>query len=217
MQLYQVPASPYVRKVLIVAHEHNLTHLITPIAAPPNPHREDHPALASNPLSKIPTLVLEDGTALYDSRVICEYLDTLGRSLNPAGPTLFPTDPTQKWRNLQLVALADGMMDAGVSCLYERRFRPVENQYPQWIDAQWRKIERGFDWLEGEAQAGRLNGVSDMTMGEIGVVVALDKFGKRKKEDRVEERWPGLGWWAEEYRGREGFRATVPEIDFVEI
>jgi glutathione S-transferase len=114
MQLYYSATSPYVRKVRVVAIEKGLDGDIELIEAMPWP---DPSLIATqNPLGKVPALVLDDGTALYDSPVICEYLDTLGegnRLLPPVGPA--------RWRSLRIQALADGIMDAAVSIVLERR------------------------------------------------------------------------------------------------
>jgi glutathione S-transferase len=106
MKLHWSPRSPFVRKVMIAAHELGLVDRITcvrSIAASTKPHTE---LMADNPLSKIPTLVLDDGTPLYDSRVICEYFDTLH-----SGQKLFPSEPKARFLALQRQALGDGMLD----------------------------------------------------------------------------------------------------------
>ena len=125
VQLYYSATSPYVRKVRIVAIEKGLDGAIELVEAMPWPD----PSLIStqNPLGKVPALVLDDGSALYDSPVICEYLDTLGE-----GSRLLPQAGPARWRSLRIQALADGIMDAAVSIVLERR-RPAELQS---LDAQ---------------------------------------------------------------------------------
>jgi glutathione S-transferase len=103
------------------------------------------PALdAHNPLAKIPCLVLEDGSAIFDSHVICEYLDSIG-----GGPVLFPRSGAERWRTLTLGALADGMIDASLLLVYEKRFRPEAMHVQGWMDRQWKKIHQALDHLEG--------------------------------------------------------------------
>src|SRR4051812_26133977 len=106
MKLHWSPRSPFVRKVMIVAHELGLAErlaCVRTVAATTKPHAE---LMRDNPLSKIPTLVLDDGTVLYDSRVICEYLDGLH-----SGRKLFPTDPKARMVALRRQALGDGALD----------------------------------------------------------------------------------------------------------
>src|SRR5580704_9148750 len=106
MKLHWSPRSPFVRKVMIVAHERGLIDRIAcvrTVAATGKPHAE---LMKDNPLSKIPTLVLDDGTILYDSRVICEYLDALDGT-----PTLFPKEPEARITALRRQALGDGFLD----------------------------------------------------------------------------------------------------------
>ncbi len=97
-----------------------------------------------NPLGKIPTLVLEDGTTLYDSRVIAEYLDYLS-----GGNKLIPAEPKARFATLKLQALADGIMDAGILRVYEARFRTPEYHSEQWLAHQAEKMNRGLTILEG--------------------------------------------------------------------
>ncbi|KAJ3057030.1 hypothetical protein HK097_001514 [Rhizophlyctis rosea] len=215
MQLHYSQNSPSVRKVLILAHELGLTNEITLITEKPNPLNTAQPSAASNPLSKIPTLILEDGSTVFDSRVICEYLNDIAQTRGST-KSFFPTDPAQKLRALKLQSLADGIIDAGVIATYEMICRPEQYRFQDWIEAQWIKILRGFNWLEGEAKEGMLAGVDGMTVGEVTVICALDKFGRRNVEDRWENRWPALAAWAEQFKNCEGFKTTRPPFDCLE-
>src|SRR5215831_13441620 len=122
MKLHWSPRSPFVRKVMIVAHERGLVDRLTcarTVAAMTTPHPE---LMRDNPLSKIPTLVLDDGTALYDSPVICEYLDALDGK-----PQLFPPDGKRRILALRRQALGDGYLDLLVLTRNERlRERPSQ-------------------------------------------------------------------------------------------
>ncbi|MGE0281256.1 MAG: glutathione S-transferase family protein [Rhizobiaceae bacterium] len=97
--------------------------------------------LAANPLGKIPTLVSDDGEAVFDSRVITQYLNRL------SGGKLFPRNPAKRLEAERLEALADGICDCLLAIIYERRFRPAEKQHQPWIDRQWQKAARGLDLL----------------------------------------------------------------------
>ena len=121
MQLHSNPASPFGRKVKVVAHETGQFGMITIHNLQTSAVAPDPGLVADNPLGKIPCLVLGDGAAFYDSRVICEYLDTLH-----AGPPLFPLAGTERWNALRLQALADGIMDAALLARYESFLRPEE-------------------------------------------------------------------------------------------
>ena len=146
MRLLSAPASPFVRKVRITARAKGLIDKITiEHADTRGPHNAA--LAAANPLSKIPALVLEDGTSLYDSRVICEYLDTLA----PA-PALFPPG-LERFPMLTRAALADGMMDAAILMVYEQRFRPADKWVPEWLARQQSKIDSGLAGLEAAPPA----------------------------------------------------------------
>lgn len=135
------PASPFVRKVRIAASLLGLADQITiEIADPNNP---SDPLRGQNPLGKIPALLLEDGTALYDSRVISEYLDHLA-----GGGRIIPTAPDARFAALRLQALCDGILDASVLIIYEGRYRPAEHHVQSWIDYQAGKVARALTLLE---------------------------------------------------------------------
>lgn len=114
MKLLFSPPSPFVRKVRIAAIEKHLEQQIELV--PANPWPEPTAVIPFNPLGKVPALLLDDGSALYDSPVICEYLDSLGK-----GPALIPGSGAERWRVLRRQALADGMLDAAVNMVLELR------------------------------------------------------------------------------------------------
>jgi glutathione S-transferase len=142
MKLLSSPLSPYGRKVKIAAHMKGLMNRLTIEAADANnPNNE---ALRSvNPLAKIPALVLADGTTLYDSHVICEYLDSLAPT-----PRLFPAAGAERFNTLTLGALGDGVLDAALLLVYEKRFRPEDKWVQDWIDRQQTKIDAALRHLE---------------------------------------------------------------------
>lgn len=147
MKLLSAGPSPFGRKVKMVAALKGLSDQITvemvDTAAP------DTSALKrENPLGKIPVLILDDGTQIYDSAVICEYLD----SLTPA-PRLFPTSGMARWHVLRMGALADGIMEAALAIVYEKRYRPEEKWVASWIERQQGKVDGALAYLEAAPPA----------------------------------------------------------------
>ena len=120
MKLIFSPASPFVRKVRVVIDESGLTDQVTPVPVQTTPLVTDPAARSANPLGKIPALVLDDGKSLFDSRVICRYLNDI------SGAGLYPAE--RIWDVLTLEALADGIMEAAVLMIYEGRLREAENR-----------------------------------------------------------------------------------------
>jgi glutathione S-transferase len=141
LTLRHSPASPFVRKVRIGAALLGLDREITLV--PADTMSESDSVRQQNPLGKIPALVLEDGTTLFDSRVILEYLDHLA-----GGGRIVPKDATAPFAALRLQALADGMMDASILIIYEGRWRPAEKHEQKWVDHQAGKVARAFAALE---------------------------------------------------------------------
>lgn len=142
MKLYSAPASPFGRKVKITSYVKGLSGQIKLEHADTRlPHNRE--LAAANPLSKIPALVLADGTQLYDSKVICEYLD----SLVPA-PALFPASGLERYKCLTRAALADGIAEAALLIVYEERYRPADKRVAEWIARQQAKVDAGLAALE---------------------------------------------------------------------
>jgi glutathione S-transferase len=140
MKLYSSPLSPYGRKVKIAAEMKGLTAKIEMVPADTN--KGDPDLNRHNPLAKIPCLVA-DGQAIFDSHVICEYLDAHG-----SGAVLFPATGPERWKTLTLGSLGDGILDAALLLVYETRFRPADKQVAVWTDRQWAKVNGGLDYLE---------------------------------------------------------------------
>ncbi len=140
MKLLSAGGSPYLRKVRITAKMKGLDGQIE-LIQPDNP---DIAALrARNPLNKIPVLLLDDGSAIFDSHVICEYLDA-----QVADPVLFPGESTARWQMLTRAALGDGMLDSALLLVYEGRYRPDEMRVQSWVDMQQQKIDTAVAYLE---------------------------------------------------------------------
>ncbi|KAJ3056533.1 hypothetical protein HK097_006166 [Rhizophlyctis rosea] len=204
MKLYHSFTSPFVRKALVIAHELSLVDRITLHTEPTGALKTGLAVTNANPLSKIPTLTLDDGqTTLYDSRVICEYLDSLG------GGKFFPQGE-KRWEALRRQALADGIMDAAIIVMLERMNRTPEMRSQEWIDAQLRKVDLGLDAFEAEAKEGKLAGPENMTIGEITLVVALGWFDLRFGDRDWRVGRPALTEFVKKFEGRGSFEATKP-------
>jgi len=140
LQLRYTPASPFVRKVLVFAHETGLADQIQLI--PTDVWASDSDIVRDNPLGKVPALIGPDGTFI-GSLLCCEYLDTLH-----AGKRLIPLAPAERWPALQLHALADGVLDAAVAHVIERLRRPTALVHDGYLERQTGKIRRTLDALQ---------------------------------------------------------------------
>ena len=200
MRLYHSATSPYVRKVMVLLLESGNEGRVDLVAAAGTPLDSGTMPLSQNPLGKIPALERDDGPAIYDSRVICRYLDDrFGTGLYPAGARL--------WDTLTLEATADGMLDAAVLMVYEGRIRPAELAYQPWLEGQWAKIARALDALEQRwmpALTGKLD------MGQIAVGCALGYLDFRHAARDWRNGRPQLAAWYAEFGDRPAMRATQP-------
>lgn len=141
MILRTSPPSPFGRKIILAASLLGLSGEIKIEKADPSDANDT--LRRQNPVGKIPILILDDGSTLFDSRVILEYLDH-----RAGGGTIIPREPAARFAALRLQALADGVTDASLLVLYEGRFRPAERHEAKWLDYQNDKIGRGFAVLE---------------------------------------------------------------------
>ena len=199
MILRSAPTSPFGRKVKIAAAILGLSKRIEIVAADTN---TDDVLRAQNPLGKIPTLVLDDGQTLFDSRVILEYLDHLA-----GGGKIIPQDADARFQALRLQALADGVMDASILRVYEARFRPEPIRHQPWLDYQAEKVARAFAVLEKEPQA-----LAPMPhVGQIALACALGYQDLRfKSEWRATH--PQLVQWLDRFAAQiPSFAATKVE------
>ncbi|MCJ2073305.1 glutathione S-transferase [Methylobacterium sp. J-030] len=200
MKLLYSPASPYARKVLVLAHETGLIDRITVTAAAASPTGSAAEVAGHNPLGKIPALVLEDGTALYDSRVICEYLD--GHS---TGPRLFP-EGAARWDALTRQALADGLLDAALLTRYELVLRPEAQRWDAWEAGQIGKITAALDRFETLAAA-----LPALDIGTVALACALGYLDLRFPDLAWREGRPALAAWFATAERRPSMTATVPK------
>lgn len=199
MRLFHSPTSPFVRKVMVTLHETGQAADVTLVPAMGTPVDPGSMPLGQNPLGKIPALERDDGPAIYDSRVICRFLDDRARA------NLYPSP--RQWEVLTLEATADGIMDAAVLMVYETRVRPEENRFAPWVDGQWAKIGRALDALE-QRWLSHLNGPLDM--GQIAVGAALGYLDFRHADRGWRSGRPGLAAWAAVFAERPSMVATRP-------
>lgn len=200
MQLIYAAASPFARKVRVLAVETGLLERIELFDTAVLPTTLNERVNALNPLGKIPVLLTDDGQALYDSRVICEYLDTLHQ-----GTKLLP-DGAARWQVLRLAALADGLMDAALLARYERAARPAELQWSAWLEGQLGKIQRAL--AELERQVGQLQGPLDLA--QIGVACALGYLDFRFADLDWRAAHPGLAAFQQAFAQRASMQASAP-------
>jgi glutathione S-transferase len=195
--LRSAPASPFGRKVKIAAYELGLIDRIEITAADTTDPSEV--LRSQNPLGKIPTLILEDGTTLFDSRVIVEYLDDLagGGQLVPRGP--------ERFKQLRLQALADGIMDATLLQVYEIRFRPEDGRNAAWVANQASKVSRALAELEQAPPA-----FERPRIGEIALACALGYLDLRQ-DGKWRAVHPQLVGWLD------AFAAKVPSFETTRV
>lgn len=203
MKLIASPTSPFARKIRVIVIEKQLDcPTIMDI-----PWSEDTKVPDYNPLGKIPVLVLADGSSIYDSRVIAEYLDTL-----PANLRLIPEDAVNRIAVRRIEALADGIGDAAVAIFLELNRRPAAQQNAEWIARQQQKIDRGLEVLAREVPAeGWLIGGS-YSLADIVVGCNLDYLSLRLPALDWQARHPGLKAYMERLAARESFQQTVPPV-----
>jgi glutathione S-transferase len=201
MKLYYSANSPFVRKVTILAMEAGIDGKIQ--HAPASVLGPGSEVAKDNPLGKVPCLITDDGQALYDSPVICEYLDGQlggGKAFPPAGPA--------RWTALRRQALADGIMDAAVGRVMEGR-RPENERSPAAQEKNRKVIAGALDFLEAEAdKLGDPKGAADI--GLIAVGCALGYMDLRHGADNWRQGRPKLTKWFEVFSQRPSMSATVP-------
>ncbi len=200
MKLRYSPTSPYVRKVTVTVIELGLAARIERV--PTDTQDRDSGIAEHNPLGKVPALILDDGAVLYDSPVICEYLDTLH-----GGPPLFPAAGPERWTALRQQALGDGILDAAILRMIEMVRRPEKLRWQGWIGHQTAKVVRAVDRFD--AAAAELQG--GLTIGRITAGCALGYLDFRAPELDWRAGRPRLAAWYEEFAERPAMRETVPK------
>jgi glutathione S-transferase len=200
MKLHYSPTSPYARKVLMCAVELGMRDRIELVPVSVSPTAPNAMVAAHNPLMKVPTLEREGGAPLFDSAVICEYLDVLGRG------ALFPREGERRWEALRLQALADGVMDAALLLRYETFARPEPLRWSEWIAGQRLKIAQALDHLDVQ----RRDPGQPLHIGDITIACALGYLDLRFADDKWRDRCANLARWFDAISKRESFRSTSP-------
>ena len=201
MRLWFNPASPFARKVRVVARETGLAGRIEEINTVVSPIKPNAGLARENPLVKIPALATPDLGTLYDSAVICEYLDSLHH-----GTPLFPGAGPERWRALRLQALGDGVLEASVLMRYESAVRPQPLQWSDWTAGQFAKVRGGLDTLEQECPGWG----ERFAIGEITAACVLGYLDFRFPGEAWRESRRALAWWYERIAQRPSVKATVP-------
>ncbi|QIH11342.1 MULTISPECIES: glutathione S-transferase [unclassified Pseudomonas] len=202
MTLFHNPASPYVRKVMVLLHETGQLDRVALHDCQLTPVKPDATLNQDNPLGKIPALRLADGQVLYDSRVILDYLDQ-----QHVGNPLIPREGSARWRRLTLAALADGIMDASLLVRYELILRAPEQQWEPWIEGQRDKIRRGLAELEAHAIAEL---ASHFDIAAISVACALGYLDFRHPDLEWRQAQPRLAAWYAEISERASMLDSQP-------
>jgi glutathione S-transferase len=201
MQLLYAPTSPFVRKVMVCAHLSGQAARIQWLDSAAHPVRRDGRIAAHNPLAKVPTLILDDGQSLYDSRVICEYIDSLG------GAGIFPAAGPARWTALTRQALGDGLLDAALLARYELTARPAEVQWPVWREALLTKVAACLQAIDAAAPE---LATAVPTIGEIAIGCGLGYLDFRFPELDWRSSHPAAAPWYASFAQLPAMQATLP-------
>ncbi|AHG63792.1 glutathione S-transferase [Advenella mimigardefordensis] len=200
MKIFYSALSPFVRKTMIVAEELGIADRIERLPAAANPVNRDRNIIPFNPLGQVPTLITDDEQVLFDSKVICEYLNTTFKG------KLFGDDTT-RFRLLTDHAAADGVIAASLLVRYELLARPEALRWNEWVDGQTDKITTGLQYFEDKAQAlyDRIDIVT------ITLACAFDYLDLRLPDYQWQKRFPGLKAWYDKFSVRESIARTKPQ------
>ena len=200
MRLYYSPSSPYARKVRVLALETKIDKKIDMINVALTPIQPNADVDKHNPIGKIPALSVK-GIDLFDSPVICEYLDNQHK-----GRKLFPRKGRDRWVALRLQAMADGLLDAALLARYEGALRPEEKRWPEWSQGQMKKMNGVLTQLEAETKS--LKG--KLTIGTLSVACALGYLDLRFADMGWRDKYPKLGKWFAAVSKLPSIKATAP-------
>ena len=202
MKIYFSPASPFVRKCMVTAIETGLADRIEKLSSNAHPINRDKIIAAANPLGQVPTFFTDDGQAIYDSRVICEYLNSL------AGAELYPADSKLRWEVLTEQSLADGILDAALLARYEEVARPEPLRWQDWAQSQMGKIADSLDYFESAIkQRGDQLDIGTITLG-----CALGYLDFRFPDYDWRTARPLLTAWFAEFNQRPSMQQTLPSV-----
>ncbi len=204
LKLFYSDRSPYVRKVMVTLHEVDLSENVEIVSVRTNPLGVVDDLVDVSPLGKIPTLVLPDGTTIFDSRVICSYLNSIGKS------DLYLAKENLKWSIKTAEANFDGILDAALLMVYEHRYRQDIYQNAEWLENLWKKIERTLDFYNNSSSkilSGSLN------MGQISLGCALGYLDYRHNNRNWRAKNQNLRDWFAEFSERLSMRNTIPRSE----
>lgn len=202
MELFYADLSPYARKVRVVLHEKGLAGKVKMTAV--NPYEIPEALSAANPLSKVPTLVLDSGDALFDSPVICEYLDATA-----GGTRLLPANGAPRWNVLRRTAIGNGILDAAYNVACELNRRDASERSPKWLEHWLAAIRRAVATLEAEID----DWPDDVDMAAVAAGCALAYLDIRVK-DQLDwrEHHPRVAAWYASFAQRPSMQATAPRM-----
>jgi glutathione S-transferase len=192
--------SPYVRKVNMVAHEHGLAERLRLTLV--NTRTEAEKIAPHNPLGKIPVLITDSGATIYDSPVICEYLDA-----EFGNHRLLAASGSRRWQTMTMVALADGLLDAALLVRQERA-RPAAQQSGEWTELQLGKVHRALGYFEGVVDSFG----PELDMAQVGVGAAVGYIPLRLLDFDGLPKWPKLKAWYATQSLRPSFKNTAPVL-----
>ena len=196
MKLLYQTHSPYARKVLVFAHEAGLAQHLEVIHHETSPTQRNEQVFAENPLGKVPVLLRPGLSPLFDSDVICAYLDTLHSNRK-----LIPADGEARWQALRMQAAAQGLCDAGIALRWETERRPAELRYPPLRDGYTQKLNSTYAWLETE-----LDPTAELHVGHIALATCLGWLEFRALPSFRQHR--RLAAWFDQFEARPSMRAT---------
>lgn len=205
MQLLYSTSSPFVRKTVLLAQALGLEASIERLPSAANPLKRDPRITQYNPLGKVPVLITDDGLALLDSKLIAEYLCALA-----GNEQVLPASGAARWRILRQQALADGVLDVAVGLRYENATRPEAVRWPEWTQAQMRKLEAAMQSLQDEFPAPQPDAV--LNVGEIAVVAALGYLDFRYADWSWRTRYPQLAAAYTSVLQRPDVAASTPHL-----
>lgn len=197
MKLLYQTHSPYARKALVFAHEVGLADAVEVVHHETSPTLRNDEVFAENPLGKVPVLLRPGLPPVFDSDVICAYLDSLHE-----GRKLIPPRGEERWHALRMQAVAQGLADAGIALRWETVRRPEPLRYAPLRDGYAEKLVSSYDWLERE-----IDGGAPLHVGHVAVATALSWLEFRDLPDFRRGR-PNLAAWFDEFEARPSMRAT---------
>jgi len=202
MKLFYSPASPFARKVHITLIELGMADSVELRLTPVLPGKPiDEYVKTQNPLGKIPALQIDTGETLFDSTIICEYLDSLSSSKK-----LLPAGGIERYQTLTQQTLAQGICESTVSIRYETFLRPEDKQWDVWIEDQWNKVDRALNWFNSHPE----NWQGDIDLAQISLGCALGYLDFRAPDHDWRRDNSVLEQWFETFAQGTSFQATLP-------